>query len=90
MVVIIAVSVALMTQSEPFRELLRARLVSAVNANIQGQVSLGEIKGSLWPDLVLRDLVLRDQGVEILTIPRIAARYAVLAVARRGVADHLG
>jgi autotransporter translocation and assembly factor TamB len=72
------VGLAFYTHTDGFRELVRQKLVTAINDSIHGKVSLARLDGSVWGNLTLIDVRLVDNEAEIARIPRLKVNYALL------------
>ena len=58
-----------------FREWLRDQVTSSVNATINGNLTIDAVTGSLFTDVTLHGVVLRESGAPVLTVERIDAWY---------------
>src|SRR4026208_809519 len=72
------IGVTIYTRTERFTRWARDEAVTAVNALIQGAVSVDRLEGSVWRHLVLHNLGLRYQDHEILSVPRLAGSFSLL------------
>lgn len=79
---LVVVGLVLYSRTEGFRDLLREKVVAALNESVRGQIVLGRVEGSLWANLVLSNLTLRYQGEVLLAAPRITASYRLLPLLR--------
>lgn len=80
LVLIAGVGLTLFVQTKRFRVLLRDQLVTALNATLRGDIQLGQVEGSVWTTLILRDLVVTYRDTEVLRAPRITLRYDLLSL----------
>ncbi|HEY6364418.1 MAG TPA: hypothetical protein VI585_06455, partial [Candidatus Binatia bacterium] len=72
------VGLAFYTHTDGFREFVREKLVTAINASMHGKVSVAKLDGSVWGSLTLIDVSLIDNEAEIVRIPRLKVNYALL------------
>ena len=72
------IGVTIYTRTERFTRWARDEAVTAVNALIQGAVSVDRLEGSVWRHLVLHNLGLRYQDHEILSVPRLEVSFSLL------------
>lgn len=77
LVLMVGVAAVLYTQTAQFKEQLRERLVTALDASLAGDMSLAGIEGSIWSNLTLTGLVLRYRDREVLAIPRVEVDYTL-------------
>jgi autotransporter translocation and assembly factor TamB len=67
---LLAIGVGVYSRTDHFRRLLREQALVVLQDTVNAEVSLGEIRGSLWTAVEVRDLALRQDGVDVLTAPR--------------------
>ncbi|MFH0351875.1 MAG: AsmA family protein, partial [Chromatiales bacterium] len=79
---LVVVGLVLYSRTAEFRDLLREKVLAALNENVRGQIGLGRVQGSILANLVLSDLTLRYQGEVVLAVPRITASYRLLPLLR--------
>lgn len=70
LLLLLAIGVGVYSQTDHFRRLLREQMVVVLQDTFNADVSLGEVSGSLWTALEVRNLTLRQNGVDVLTAPR--------------------
>ncbi len=66
------------SQTSTFREMARSRIESAVNERINGQFSIGELDGTIFTSLILRDISLSAGRDTIVVIKKIDIRLSPL------------
>ena len=69
---------AFYTHMDGFRELVRQKLLAAINDSVRGKISVARLDGSVWGSLTLLDVRLVDNEIEIARIPRLKVNYALL------------
>lgn len=72
------IGIGVVTRTDRFRGWLREQLVSTLNSSFRGEVKLERLEGSIWGNLILHNLTLHYQGADILQVPRLTVRYALL------------
>ena len=77
LLLVLIIAAAIITHTDRFREFVRDKLVTAINDTIVGSVSLGRIDGSIWGNVILRDVVVRHEGAEILEVPELTISYSL-------------
>jgi autotransporter translocation and assembly factor TamB len=77
LLLLLIIAAAILTHTDRFREFVRDKLVTAINDTIMGSVSLGQIEGSIWGNVILHDVVVRHQGAEILELPELTISYSL-------------
>ncbi|MEO8070152.1 MAG: hypothetical protein ABI652_02025, partial [Acidobacteriota bacterium] len=65
-----------------FKNWLRGLAVQQAAAAIDGEVQIGGLSGSLWHDVTLSDVVIRQGGVSMLTVRSLTAKYDALQLIR--------
>ncbi|MCU7492837.1 MAG: hypothetical protein HF312_17815 [Ignavibacteria bacterium] len=66
------------TQTKTFREFLRKEVISEVNKSINGKLNIGEIDGTLFTSLTLRNTSLLVEGDTLLYANRLAVKMSPL------------
>ena len=66
------------TQTDQFRVFLRAQLMTALNDALNGEVQFGEITGSVWNKVHVRNVVVLQHGEPVLSAPAITAEVGLL------------
>ncbi len=77
---IAGVGLTLFARTERFRVLLRAQLVTTLNAALRGHIDLGQVEGTVWNTLILHDLVVTYHGTEVLRAPRMTLSYDLFSL----------
>ncbi len=75
---LLAIVLGVYANTEHFRRLVREQLVTAINRSIQGSISLDRIQGSIWGSLTLHDVRLRYHDADVVQVPQLKLRYALL------------
>ena len=78
LLVLAVTGLAFYTHTDGFRDLVRQKLVTAINDSIRGKISVTRLDGSVWGSLTLIDVRLNDNESEIARIPRVKVNYALL------------
>ena len=63
---LLVIGVGLYTRTDHFRQLLRMQILAALQASVNGEVSLEQISGSLWEGLQLDGLSIRQNGRDVI------------------------
>jgi autotransporter translocation and assembly factor TamB len=71
-------AIAILTQTDRFREWARDQLVTVINDTVQGSIAIGRLEGSIWRGVALRDVTIRYQGQVIAQLPRLTLGYSLL------------
>jgi autotransporter translocation and assembly factor TamB len=74
--------VAIVTHTDRFREWARDQLVTVINDTVQGSIDIGRLEGSIWRDVVLRDVTVSYQEQIIAQVPRLRLAYSLLPLIR--------
>src|SRR5690606_8464080 len=69
-VILVVVGVGFYTQTEPFRLWLKAQTVAALQPSIKGELTLERVSGSIWTAIQLHNIAVRQNGVDVITIPQ--------------------
>ena len=77
LLLVLIIAAAMITHTDRFREFARDKVVTAINDTIVGSVSLGRIDGSIWGNVILRDVVVRHEGAEIIEVPELTISYSL-------------
>ncbi len=70
------------TFTDTFRELAREQALALLHGSFRGEVGVERIEGSVWGDLRLETVSLRYDGIEVVRIPEVTLRYALLPLLR--------
>ncbi|HEX2241912.1 MAG TPA: hypothetical protein VHK27_01395, partial [Gammaproteobacteria bacterium] len=70
--------VAIVTHTDRFRQWARDQLVTVLNDTVQGSIDIGRLEGSIWRDVVLRDVTVSYQGQIIAQLSRLRLAYSLL------------
>jgi autotransporter translocation and assembly factor TamB len=74
------VAVAILSHTAWFRDLVRGKVNAVLAGTFKGRLSIGGLQGSIWGDLVLRDVTLTYQGDRIAHIQRMRVAYGILSL----------
>src|SRR5574341_605952 len=77
-VIVAATALGIYTHTDGFRELVRQKLVAAVNDSVRGKIDVARIEGSVWGNLTLIDVRLSYQNAEIARLPRLGVNPSLL------------
>jgi hypothetical protein len=77
--VILAAGVVLYSQTAHFHQLLQEQIVAALHEVFDAEVSLEETSGSVWQGLELRNLSIRKDGIDVVSLPRGVVSVDVIA-----------
>ncbi|MBI3767333.1 MAG: translocation/assembly module TamB [Deltaproteobacteria bacterium] len=84
LVVALAVVAAVVSRTAAFHDWLRRQVVMRLNAELNGELTLGGLDGNLARGVVLTDLRLRSEGRRVLAVRHLAARYDLLKLVTGG------
>jgi autotransporter translocation and assembly factor TamB len=77
-VLLLLATVLIGVRTGPVRDLLRTRIVTALEDATGADVQVGSVDGSVLHTLVLRDVRLVDHGRPVATMPRVEVAYRLL------------
>lgn len=80
LVVCIVVAFAIISETPWFRNLARTKVNAILAGTFKGRLSIGSLEGSIWGDLVLRDVTLTYDGDRIAHIDRMRVAYGILSL----------
>jgi len=80
LVVLLVGTVAVVTNTAWFRGWVREQAVVAANGALVGDVSIGAIDGSIWNEIVIRDVRITHDGEEVLAIPAVRLGWTPMAL----------
>src|SRR5919109_212079 len=66
------------TQTDQFRILLREQALAAVRDTVDGEITFERLDGSIWSQLRVRNVSIRQNGVEVISIPELAVKVSLL------------
>jgi translocation and assembly module TamB len=69
-VLLLTIGVGVYTRTDHFHRWLREQVVSALHSSLNGEVALAGVSGSVWEDLSVHGLSLRQNGVEVISVPQ--------------------
>ena len=78
LLLLVVVGVGIVTHTSRFREFLREKVVQTVNGSIRGSISVGLIEGTIWGNLIVRDLRVSYDDAVVLQIARARLSYSLL------------
>jgi len=70
LVFLLAIGVAVYSRTAHFHQLLHAQILAVLHDSLDAEVSFEETAGSIWQGLELRNLSIRKDGVEVVSLPR--------------------
>ncbi len=70
LVLLVFIGLGFYTRTDHFRSWAREQLLSALRASVNGEVALERLSGSLWTGITFHNLSLRQNGQEVLLVPR--------------------
>ena len=78
------------TQTAWFKNWLRAYVVKQANRNLNGQLSIGRLGGTLFRGVELENVVLAIDGREAVSIGSVVVQYNVMQLITKGISiDHV-
>lgn len=82
---VVIVGDGLYTRTEQFCRWAQEQIVIALREVVDGEVTLGDLRGSLWEDRHVQRLVFRRHGVDVIVIPHAVIRFGLLEQLRSGL-----
>lgn len=79
------VLLATITQTQFFRDRLRAAALSNLNAILDADISLGELHGNLVTGFSIDSIAVRSKGEAVFTARRVDLRYSLLEIPGRTI-----
>ena len=79
------VLLATITQTQFFRDRLRAAALSNLNAVLDADISLGELHGNLVTGFSIDSIAVRSRGEDVITAQRADLRYSLLEIPGRTI-----
>jgi translocation and assembly module TamB len=76
------VGLGLYTRTDHFQRWLREQTLAALQTLVNGEVSLEGVSGSVWEEIRLHGLSIRQNGVEVLSLPQGTVAVHLLAQLR--------
>lgn len=76
----------LMTQTRPFKNWLRDKIVAVSNANLNGRLQIGRLDGNLIGRIEAHDLLLESAGDTMLYLPKLTIDLAPTRFFRKEIA----
>jgi translocation and assembly module TamB len=67
-VLLLVIGVGVYTRTDHFHRWLREQVVAALQSSLNGEIELAEVSGSVWEDLSVHGLSLRQNGVEVVSV----------------------
>src|SRR5688572_24029024 len=80
---IVVATVAVVVETEWFKNWLRVKLVSSLANVLDGELRVGRLGGSLWTGVTLDNLELLNRDGQIVKADRVRVRYDPFTLARR-------
>ncbi len=68
------------TQTRAFRSYFRALIIEAASTGLEGELTLGQLKGNLFTGFHIDTVAIRESGEEIVFVERLEARYDPLSL----------
>src|SRR5215510_309595 len=78
LLVLIAVGIGLYTRTDSFQRWLREQVVAALQGSVNGEVTLDGVSGSVWEEIRLHGLSIRQNGGEVVSVPQGAVAVHLL------------
>jgi autotransporter translocation and assembly factor TamB len=81
LLLLVLVAAGLYMRTARFQDWARTRTVAILRDSLNGEVSIERISGSIWSEIVIHNLSVRQNGVEVLSAPRVAVTVRLLSQA---------
>lgn len=66
------------SKTDRFRILLEEQTLAAIQDSINGEVSFERISGSVWRQLHFHNISIRQNGAEVISIPRLSLTFSLI------------
>ncbi len=77
--------VFIFTQTGTFNSIILAKLTPYLATTFRGSIRIGAIEGSIWSEVVLREVTLNYRGAEVVRVPRVTLDASVVPLLWRAV-----
>jgi len=78
LLLLVLIGVGFYSRTEQFSTWLRTQALTALQASVNGEVTLQQISGSLWSGIVLHNFSIRQNGVDVLSVPQAVIAFHLL------------
>ncbi|MGH7831869.1 MAG: AsmA family protein, partial [Candidatus Binatia bacterium] len=78
LLMVLVVWALLYTRSEEFRSLMREKSLAAVRSSVNGEFTFGSLSGSVWRGIHFHDVSLVQEGVEVISAPRVTVSVSLI------------
>jgi translocation and assembly module TamB len=85
LLLITIVAVLIFTRTPAFNSLVLAKITPYLATTFRGSIRIGAIEGSIWSELVLRDVTLHYRGNEVLRVPHATLSASLMPLLWRSV-----
>ena len=83
MVLLAVATVAVVVETDWFKNWLRLRLVTGLAGVLDGELRIGRLGGSLWTGVTFDNLELLNRDGQVLTADHVRVRYDPFTLAKR-------
>src|SRR5262249_11177218 len=78
LLLLVVIGLGVYTRTDHFHRWLREQLVAALQASVNGEVLLAEVSGSVWGEIRLHGLSIRQNGIEVVSVSQGAVAVHLL------------
>lgn len=78
LLLLVVIGLGVYTRTDHFHRWLREQIVAALQASLNGEVTLAEISGSVWDEIHLHGLSIHQNGTEVVSVPQAAVTVHLL------------
>jgi hypothetical protein len=73
------------TQTSTFREFARKEVLNILNDSLNGRFNIGQIDGTIFTTLIVRDVSLESQNQNIFQVDKVALRIKLLRILKKEI-----
>ena len=78
LLLLVVIGLGVYTRTDHCHRWLREQVVAALQASVNGEVTLDGVSGSVWEEMRLHGLSVRQNGVEVVSVPQAAITVHLL------------
>ncbi len=78
LLLLVVIGLGRYTRTDHFHRWLREQVIAALQASVNGEVTLDDVSGSVWEEIRFHDLAIHQNGTEVVSIPQGAVTVHLL------------
>src|SRR5712691_7159519 len=78
LLLLVVISLGVYTRTDHFHRWLREQVIAALQASVNGEVTLDDVSGSVWDEIRLHGLSIRQNGIEVVSVAQGAVAIHLL------------